>query len=106
MECSLYLSDILHHFSLDLKKVMLIRHSLNDKDFLKCYSAGRIQEYMQLQKKRFAQGYDYIISFISGPRTSAKLEGFYKVVKNEQGETDEQPVSPDVMKPGFPYPFV
>lgn len=104
MNYSLYLSDILRRFNLDLKRVKLIRHSLNDKNFRTCYNAGYIQEYMQVQKKRFAQGYDYIISFISGPGTSAKLEGFYKVVKNEQGEADEKHVSKDMMPPDFPWP--
>jgi len=99
MEYSLYLSDILRRFNLDLNKVKLIRHSLNDKDFLACYNAGFIKEYTQLQKHGFAKGYDYVITFISGPATSAKLEGCYKVI-------GEQPVSIDMMPPEFPRAFM
>ena len=99
MEYSLYLSDILHRFNLDLNKVKLIRHSLKDKDFLACYNAGFIKEYTQLQKHGFAKGYDYVITFISGPGTSAKLEGCYKVI-------GEQPVSIEMMPPEFPRAFM
>ena len=99
MEYSLYLSDILRKFNLDLNRVKLIRHSLNDKNFLACYNAGFIKEYTQLQKQGFAKGYDYIITFISGPGTSAKLEGCYKVI-------GEQPVSIDMMPPDFPCAFM
>ena len=77
----------------------LIRHSLNDKDFLACYNAGFIKEYTQLQKHGFAKGYDYVITFISGPGTSAKLEGCYKVI-------GEQPVSIELMPPEFPCVFM
>ena len=106
MEYSLYLSDILRRFKLDLNKVKLIRHSLNDNDFLACYNAGFIKEYTQLQKHRFAKGYDYVITFISGPGTSAKLEGCYKVVKDLENESGERPVSIDLMPPEFPCPFM
>ena len=95
MDYSLCLSDILRRFNLDLNKVKLIRHSLNDKDFLACYNAGFIKEYTQLQKHGFAKDYDYIITFISGPGTSAKLEGCYKVI-------GEQQVSIEMMPQEFP----
>lgn len=106
MEYSLYLSDILRRFDLDLNKVKLIRHSLNDKDFLACYNAGFIKEYTQLQKHGFAKGYDYIIAFISGPGTSAKLEGCYKVMKGSEDVTGERQVSIEMMPPEFPCAFM
>lgn len=99
MEYSLYLSDILRRFKFDLNRVKLIRHSLKDKNFLDCYKAGFIKEYTQLQKHGFANGYDYVITFVSGPGTSAKLDGCYKVI-------DYQTVSIDLMPKDFPCPFM
>ncbi len=94
---SLYLSDILRRAGLDIRKVKLIRHALSDTEFKSCYDLGFIQEYTQIQKKDFARGFDYWITFLSDKGTSAKLEGVYKV----NGFTD-RPTTP--VPEGFPHP--
>lgn len=76
---SLYLSDILRRNGLDPKKVKLIRHSLKHKNFKKCYDDKFMEEYQKLQKENFFNGCDYILTFISGPGTSAKFMGCYEV---------------------------
>ena len=106
MNISLYLSDILQRFNLDLNKVKLIRHSLKDRDFLACYNAGFIKEYTQLQKHGFAKGYDCVITFASGPGKSAKLEGFYAADKGSEGELGKQSVSIEMMPPKFLCAFM
>lgn len=92
---SLYLSDILRRNGLDPKRVKLIRHSLSDKDFLKCFQKGYINEYQKIQKHNFFQGCDYILTFISEPGTSAKFMGCYKVGSGEA-------VKPSMMPLNFP----
>lgn len=81
----LYLSDILIRLKdeipdLDFKRVKLFRHSLNNAIFLKCFEDDKVNEYQQLQKKGYYDKCDYVLTFISGPSTSAKFIGLYKVV--------------------------
>lgn len=95
---SLYLTDILKRAGLDPKKVMLIRHSLSDKDFKKCYDAGMVQEYTRHQKENFAKGAEYWAVFVSDKSTKARFYACYKV--------DGSPVrsNADMAVEGFPYP--
>ena len=77
----LHFSDILEKAGLDPAKVKLIRHSLGDKDFSKCYYSEpqMVWEYTPIQKPGFSKGYDYWCVFVSGERTTARLFACYKV---------------------------
>ena len=94
---SVFLSDILRRNGLDPKKTKLIRHSLNDKAFAKCYSDAFVEEYQKIQKQNFFNKCEYLLSFISGPGTSAKFYGCYSV---GQGVL----ATKDLMIEGFPVP--
>lgn len=76
---SLYLSDILKRNGFDLKRVKLIRHSLKDNEFKRCYLNGFMDEYQKFQKENFFNSCDFILSFINEPGTSAKFMGCYEV---------------------------
>lgn len=76
---SLYLSDIIARTGLDLKRVMLIRHSVNNKEFQMYASVGHIKEYTCHQKANFAKGAEYLLVFISGQSTTAKFYMCYKI---------------------------
>ena len=93
----LYFSDILKKAGLDPAKVKLIRHSLSDKNFAKCYYADpqMVWEYTRLQKQGFSKGYDYWCIFISGKGTTARLFACYKV-------NDSVPDTPELKPAGFP----
>lgn len=54
----LHFSDILEKAGLDPAKVKLIRHSLGDKDFSKCYYSEpqMVWEYTRIQKPGFSKG--------------------------------------------------
>lgn len=77
----LHFSDILEKAGLDPAKVKLIRHSLGDKDFSKCYYSEpqMVWEYTRIQKPGFSKGYDYWCVFVSGEGTTARLFACYKV---------------------------
>lgn len=77
----LHFTDILKKAGLDPARVKLIRHSLSDKDFAKCYYAGpqMVWEYTRIQKPNFSKDYDYWCVFISGKSTTARLFACYKV---------------------------
>ena len=64
----LHFTDILKKAGLDPAKVKLIRHSLGDKDFSKCYYSEpqMVWEYTRIQKPGFSKGYDYWCVFVSG----------------------------------------
>ena len=53
----LHFSDILEKAGLDPAKVKLIRHSLGDKDFSKCYYSEpqMVWEYTRIQKPGFSK---------------------------------------------------
>ena len=93
----LYFSDILKKAGLDPAKVKLIRHSLSDKNFAKCYYAEprMVWEYTRLQKQGFSKGYDYWCIFISGKGTTARLFACYKV-------NGSVPDTPELKPVGFP----
>ena len=46
-------SDVLKNVGLDPKWVKLIRHSLGDKAFKKCYDKGMVEEYTRVQSETF-----------------------------------------------------
>lgn len=93
----IYLSDILNRAGLDINKVKLIRHSLNDKHFNACYDKGFTKEYTQLQKNGFSAGYEYWAVFISAGGTSCRLFACYKV-NGFQSNTE------NVAPQGYPFP--
>lgn len=82
---------------LDPAKVKLIRHSLGDKDFSKCYYSEpqMVWEYTRIQKPGFSKGYDYWCVFVSGEGTTARLFACYKVNGAVSATPDLEPV-------GFP----
>lgn len=94
---SLYLEDILKRANLNPNRVKLIRHSLNDKQFKKCYEAGFLDDYQSVQKNNFTKNCDYILAFVSGSGTSAKFKGCYKAGPGQLASKTLVPV-------GFPSP--
>lgn len=82
---SIYLTDILKRIcvyepDLKIEKTKLFRHSLNSPAFRACNSRGVVNEYQQLQKEGFFKNCDYVLSFLSGPGSSAKFIGIYRVI--------------------------
>ncbi|MFA9381659.1 MAG: hypothetical protein ACERKO_11430, partial [Acetanaerobacterium sp.] len=96
MSTSLFLSDILKRAGLDVNRVKLIRHSINQKEFIDCYNKGYVFWYTSCQKPDFSNGYDYWVVFISDKGTSARLEGCYKVNGNKSGNEA-------ILPSDFPY---
>ena len=93
----LHFADILKKAGLDPARVKLIRHSLSDKDFAKCYYASpqMVWEYTRIQKPNFSKDYDYWCVFISGKSTTARLFACYKV-------NGSVPATPDLKPADFP----
>jgi len=93
----LHFTDILKKAGLDPAKVKLIRHSLGDKDFSKCYYSEpqMVWEYTRIQKPGFSKGYDYWCVFVSGEGTTARLFACYKA----NGAVS---ATPDLEPAGFP----
>ena len=60
----LYLSDLLKRGQYDLKRTLLIRHSLNHKKFLAAYKDGFLREYTQNQVSGFYEKYDWVLVFV------------------------------------------
>lgn len=101
---SLYLSDLISRIAkdnpalnLDLKKIMLIRHSMGHKRFKKCYDKGFYEDYQRIQKNGFFNNWDYLLSFVSDEGTSAKFLGMYEVT-DRKGISVKKAVIPQ----GFP----
>ena len=88
-------SDVLNNVGIDPKRVKLIRHSMNDKEFSKCCKANMVLEYTRVQNSTFSNGYDYWCVFISGKKTTARFFACYRV---NGCVPDTQTVKPD----GFP----
>lgn len=88
-------SDVLRKVELDPQRVKLIRHSLADKEFKKCYDENMVWEYTSVQNSKFSNGYDYWCVFISGKSTTARFYACYRV-------TGSMPDTPDVKPDGFP----
>lgn len=95
---SLYLSDIIARTGIDPKKIMLIRHSVNDKYFKRCMDMNMVKEYTRHQRANFAKGAEYWMIFLSGKSTTAKFYACYKV--NGEGIKATQ----DMCMAGFPFP--
>ena len=95
---SLYLSDIINRAGLDPKKVMLIRHSLNDKDFAKCYERDFVLEYTRHQGEKFAKDAEYWIVFVSDKSTKARFYACYQV------DGPKEKADPSKIPDGFPFP--
>ena len=76
----LYFSDVLRKVGLDPARVKLIRHSLRDKGFKKCYDENLVYEYTCHQKNNFSKGYDYWVVFVSDSSTFAKLHSILQIV--------------------------
>jgi len=94
---TLYLSTLLKSAGLDLAKTRLIRHSLNDVHFSKCYTSGFLREYTSAQSnKGFADKYDYWVVFVSSAGTSARFEKCYKRTGSHPSVWEDYPE-------GFPY---
>jgi hypothetical protein len=96
----LYLSDILKRANLDINNVMLIRHSINSstekgKQCRKCYKNVFIEEYEKVQNENFLKNTfnecEYILSFISDKKTTAKFIGCYKIGESEKAEKTIMP---------------
>lgn len=94
---SLYFSDVINRAGLDPKKVMLIRHSLNDKEFKKCYDQNMVLEYTRHQRENFARNAEYWIVFISDKSTKARLYCCYQVTGPVKRADSSMQVN------GFPY---
>ena len=88
-------SDVLKKVGLDPKEVKLIRHSLADKEFNKCYKENMVLEYTRVQDSKFSNEYDYWCVFISNKSTTARFFACYKL---NGCIPDTQDVKPD----GFP----
>ena len=93
----LYFSDILKKVGLDPAKVKLIRHSLSDDGFKRCYRAEpqMVWEYTRVQKPDFSKGYTYWCVFISGESTTARFFACYRV-------NGWVPDAPELKPAGFP----
>ena len=97
----LYFSDILKKAGLDPAKVKLIRHSLSDDGFQRCYHAEpqMVWEYTRVQKPDFSKGYTYWCVFISGKSTTARFFACYRV-------SGWVPDAPELRPVGFPIEVV
>lgn len=91
----LVFADVLKKAGLDPAKVKLIRHSLADEGFRRCYDKNMVREYTAHQKAGFSKGYDYWAVFLSEGGNYARLYGVYRV-----GES--VPDTPDVRPEGYP----
>ena len=87
----LYFSDVLRKVGLDPARVKLIRHSLRDKGFKKCYGENLVYEYTCHQKNNFSKGYDYWVVFVSDSSTFAKLHSIYRVCGSVPDTEDRIP---------------
>ena len=94
---SLYLTDIMRRNNLDPNRTKLIRHALKHDRCQRCFQHNFIEYYQRIQRKNFFVGCDYLLSFFSGPGTSAKFIGCYKVGGGE-------PINLSLMPLGFPVP--
>ena len=102
----LHFTDILKKAGLDPARVKLIRHSLSDKDFAKCYYAGpqMVWEYTRIQKPNFSKDYDYWCVFISGKSTTARLSAIRSTAPSRPRPTSNRQIFRwrDALKETFP----
>ncbi|MBQ8151392.1 MAG: hypothetical protein IJ070_01335 [Firmicutes bacterium] len=105
MEYSLY--DLIANSEIDLDEVLLLRHSLSNENFAKCYNKGKFEEYQKLQYTENGEDYfmnkRYILSFVS-MRKELRLPGPYSEFVGcyeNRGISDD----PSLFDPeGFPFP--
>lgn len=93
----LYLSDLMKLGGIDLKEVVLIRHSVGDPAFAKCYENGSesIEQYTRLQAENFSDGCKYWLVFIGENGKGARFFGAYTI-------KGKRPAEPANMPTGFP----
>ncbi len=97
MATKLTLQDLMKINGIDPSDVVVIRHSISDKNVAKCYETGYIHEYTQIQneKSKALEQSRYWIVFISGSGTQAR---FFKIYEN----TGKTPVSECTPSENFP----
>lgn len=95
----LYLSDLMKLGGIDPDGAVLIRHSIGDIAFAKCYENGSesIEQYTRLQAEHFSDGFKYWLVFIGEKGRGARFFGAYTV-------KGKHPATPDNMPTGFPVP--
>lgn len=86
---SLMLSDFLNKKGIDLKRIKLIRHSMNHPRFKLAYNADCIFEYTKLQVPGFYKDIDLVLTFVGDLGTTAKLVGCYKPTQHSQQITKQ-----------------
>lgn len=91
-----YLTDVLKNANIDENRVMLLRHSLSDKEFKTCYDKGMVLEYTRCQAQNFSEDHDIWMVFISYKGTLAKLYGCFR-------KTGSVPRTRYVKPNGFPF---
>ena len=67
-------SDVLKNVGLNPKRVKLIRHSLGDKAFKKCYDKNMVEEYTRVQSETFGQRMFYNFSLIDWEHAETECE--------------------------------
>ncbi|PGX57073.1 hypothetical protein COE12_03510 [Bacillus anthracis] len=104
----LYLSDLLKQCNYDLKKTLLIRHSMKHKRFIQAYSEGSLREYTQHQDPGFFDKYDKVIVFSGDKGTTAKYLKSYEVRHGEEPHISDgcskllsEPYKENMMHPLF-----
>lgn len=77
----LYLSDLMKLGGIDPDEAVLIRHSVGDIAFAKCYENGSesIEQYTRLQAEHFSDGFKYWLVFIGEKGRGARFFGAYTV---------------------------
>ena len=95
----LYLSDLMNLGSIDPNETVLIRHSVGDPAFAKCYENGyeSIEQYTRLQVEHFSDGFKYWLVFIGEKSREARFFGAYTV-------KGKRPAKSASMPTGFPVP--
>lgn len=85
----LYLSDLLKRCNYDLKRTLLIRHSMKHKRFIQAFSEGSLREYTQHQDPGFFDKYDKVIVFSGDNGTTAKYLKTYEVRHDEESHISD-----------------
>ncbi len=95
----LYLSDLMKLGGIATDEAVLIRHSVGDPAFAKCYENGSesIEQYTCLQAEHFSDGFKYWLVFIGEKGRGARFFRTY-TVKGKRPATSEN------MPMGFPVP--
>lgn len=99
MDNKLTLKTMLELDGIDPADVKLIRHSLSDDGFKKCYNSGYdyVKEYTSIQKHGFASNAKYWMIFIADEGTKARYLCTYKI-------SGKDPLEEKNKSDGFPVP--